>query len=122
MYKIFSKVLANRLKSILTKVVSEEQSNFVLGRAITDNVLIAFEAIHYMKRETRGNKGYYAFKTDISKAYDRINWKYMELILLKMGFTQKWVEWLVLCISSADFSVVVNDNLMKLEKPGHGLR
>lgn len=72
-YKILSKVLANPLKTILSKLVSQEQSTFVLYRAITDNVLISFEAIHYMKMKTMGKQGETALKIDISKAYERVN-------------------------------------------------
>jgi hypothetical protein len=49
-----SKLLANRLKQVIDKCISEEQSTFVVGRSITDNALIAIEIIHALKRRTRG--------------------------------------------------------------------
>lgn len=52
-YKMLAKVLANRLKLMLSGLVSLTHSAFVLGRSIMDNVLIAFECIHYLKRKTR---------------------------------------------------------------------
>ena len=55
-YKILAKVLANRLKLVLPKIISKFQSAFVLGHSILDNVLIAFEVFHYMKRKTRGKE------------------------------------------------------------------
>lgn len=70
LYKIVAKVLANRLQKILPTVISEEQSAFVPGRNITDNVLVAFELLHYMKRKKSGQEGELALKLDISKAYD----------------------------------------------------
>ena len=72
LYKIIAKVLANRLKAFLPVLIDESQSAFVPGRAITDNVLVAFELIHYMKRKSYGKVGDVALKIDISKAYDRI--------------------------------------------------
>jgi hypothetical protein len=61
--------MANRLRGILDEVISEEQSAFVLGRLITDNVLIAYECIHYL-RNKKGNLGACAIKLDMAKAYD----------------------------------------------------
>ncbi|PNX78269.1 CNGC5-like protein, partial [Trifolium pratense] len=74
LYKMISKLLANRLKSCLEKCVSEEQSAFIEGRSILDNALIAVEVIHALKRRTRGWKGELALKIDISKAYDKVDW------------------------------------------------
>lgn len=55
-YKICSKVIANRLRGFLDEIVAKEQSAFVLGRLITDNVLIAYECTHYLKRK-KGKSG-----------------------------------------------------------------
>jgi hypothetical protein len=77
LYKIISKMLANRLKSYLDKCVSEEQSAFIEGRSILDNAFIAIEVIHALKRRTRGTKGELALKIDISKAYDKVDWGFI---------------------------------------------
>ena len=69
-YKIISKVLANRLKQILPDIISPTHSAFVLGCLITDNVLVAYETLHTMHGRKKGNKGSLALKLDISKAYD----------------------------------------------------
>lgn len=67
-YKIVSKVLANRLKKILPEVINESQSAFVLGRQITDNVQVAFETMHCIDQKRKGKKGKMAIKLDMSKA------------------------------------------------------
>lgn len=56
-HKIFAKMLANRLKTILPQLVSESQSVLVLGRSIIENVLVALELLHYMKRKVNCKKG-----------------------------------------------------------------
>jgi hypothetical protein len=74
LYKVVSKLLANRLKGVLGKYISEEQSAFVEGRSIIDNALIAIEIIHCLKRRTKGAKGELTLKIDFSKAYDKVEW------------------------------------------------
>ncbi|KAF5480564.1 hypothetical protein F2P56_001303 [Juglans regia] len=71
-YKIISKVLANKLKLILPQIISPTQSAFVPGRLILDNVIMAFEAMHSMSSKVKGRQGYMSLRLDMSKAYDRV--------------------------------------------------
>ena len=71
-YKIIAKILANRLKFVLPVVISETQSAFVPGRLISDNIMLAYEVNHYMKRKRQGKHGTVVLKVDMSKAYDRM--------------------------------------------------
>lgn len=108
LYKILSKVLANRIKEVLPNLISENQSAFVPGRNITDNVLVAFELLHFMKRKNRGTDGEVALKLDISKAYDRVDWNYLRGRLKIMGFTEKWIKWVMLCVSTVTYMINFN--------------
>lgn len=73
LYKNFAKALANRLKVVLPNIISEYQSAFVPGRFIIDNFLATFEVLYFMKRKTKGKKGFSTLKIDINKAYDKVD-------------------------------------------------
>lgn len=68
-------------------MISDSQAAFVPGRSTTDNVIAAFEVIHYMKRKNPGNKRDVALKIDINKAYDRIDWGFLEKSCRASAFT-----------------------------------
>ena len=105
LYKIISKVLANRLKIVLNKCISESQSAFVPGRQIMDNVLIAQEVMHFLKNKKKGRVGYMALKLDMSKAYDRVEWKFVGRMMMRMGFCPIFVRWIMACVSSVSYSL-----------------
>ena len=109
-YKICSKVLANRLRVFLDEIISAEQSAFVPGRLITDNVLVAYECTHYLKRK-KGKTVACAIKLDMAKALDRVEWNYLRGIMLRLGFAESFVNTVMRCVTSVAFSVRVNGNL-----------
>ncbi|GAU16642.1 hypothetical protein TSUD_325920 [Trifolium subterraneum] len=122
LYKMISKVLANRLKCCLDKCVSQEQSAFVEGRSIIDNALIAIEFIHALKRKTQGRRGELTLKIDISKAYDKVDWGFLRGVMTKMGFTDVSIRWVMMCVSSVNYSVLMNYDRVGPISPGRGLR
>ena len=121
-YKLISKVLVNRLKKILSNVVFESQSAFLSGRLISDNVLVAFETLHYLKRKTQWKLGFMALKLDMSKAYDRVEWVFLEKIMKKLGFTDKLVTLIMSCLTSVSYAVLLNGQPVGNIKPTRGLR
>ncbi|XP_074271258.1 uncharacterized protein LOC141595186 [Silene latifolia] len=120
-YKLVSKVLANRLKTFLGDIVSENQSAFTPGRAISDNVMIAFEVFHYMK-SCRSSEGIMALKLDMAKAYDRVEWLFLRRVLITMGLDRDWVMRVMACVTSVTFSVLINGVPTEEFRPSRGLR
>ena len=121
LYKLLSKVLANRLKRVLHKCVSDNQSAFLSGRSILDNAMVAFEVVHHMRINRWKSNNYVALTLDISKAYDRIDWSYLKAVILRMGFATQWVQWIMMCVKSIDYSVIVNNNMVGPITAGRGL-
>lgn len=122
LYKIVAKALANRFKSVLPVIISENQSAFVLNRLITDNVMIAFEMIHNMKSNRSMNNGNCALKIDISKAYDMVQWDILKDMLMRFGFSLQWVKWLEMCFAEVSYSINFNRDWIGPIVPGMGLR
>jgi len=104
-YKLLSKVLARRLRSIIGNLISENQKAFVGGRQIIDAVLIANELI---VSRVKSGKPDVVCKLDIEKTYDHVNWDFLLYVMRRMGFGKKWIGWIRHCISSTSFVVLVN--------------
>jgi hypothetical protein len=120
-YKLCSKVLANILRLILDDIVSEEQSAFVPGRLIMNNVLIVYECIHYLWNK-KGKSGACAIKLDMTKAYDRVEWGYLHAIISVLSFLAGWCILIMKCVTSVIFLVRVNGVLSPMFKPTRGIR
>ncbi|XP_021602061.1 uncharacterized protein LOC110607253 [Manihot esculenta] len=83
--------MVNRLKYVMSFLIGSEQSSFVPGRQIMDNIVIYQEVFHSMNK-AKGVKGYMALKIDLEKAYDRLNWDFLELVLSNTGFSDAWIN------------------------------
>ena len=120
-YKIISKLLVDRLRGVLSSLISLTQSAFISGRWIAEKQLIVQEILHSFKiRKVKG--GFVAMKLDLQKAYDRVNWGFLKMVLTRFGFSSKFIGWIMECISSVSFSILVNGGMTKIFKPFRGLR
>ncbi|CAN1753153.1 Transposon TX1 uncharacterized 149 kDa protein [Linum perenne] len=122
LYRLVAKVLANRLKRVMPSCVGAEQSTFLKGRSISDNVLIDFETLHAVKIKQRTKQDLAVLKIDISKAFDRVKWGNLGSILRRLGFSQTRIGWMLMCVGLTNYRVLMNGEFREIVKPGRELR
>jgi len=120
-YKIISKILVNRMRPLLAKIIDPVQSAFVPKRSIHDNILLTHEIMNKFKH-MKGKKAWVALKLDMEKAYDRVEWPFLFAALRQLGFHQKWINWIKECVTTVSYSVIVNDEVCGFFHPTRGLR
>lgn len=121
-YKIISKLLAHRLRPVLTSIISENQSAFIPRRAISDSVLITHEVLHFLKASGAMKHCSMAVKTDMSKAYDRVEWSFIQKVLQRLGIHPMWIGLIMQCISTVTYSFLVNESPRGRVVPLRGIR
>lgn len=120
LYQVISKILANRLKKLLPRIILENQSVFVQGRLLMENVLLASELVKDNHKEKVSQ--WCVMKIDISKAFDSVQWSFVLKILSALGFPVRFIHWINLCITTPSFSVQVNGDLAGYFQSSRGLR
>jgi hypothetical protein len=118
-YKIISKIISIRLKDTLSQHISGEQFGFLKGRQIHEAIGVAQEGLHNMK--TKKLKGA-AIKIDLSKAFDRVNWLYIHMLLIHLGFDVAFTNWIMACLTSVSFSLLINGSVTSFFRAERGLR
>lgn len=120
-YKVIAKILVSRLMPLLANLVSPYQSTFIPDRWIAKNQLIVQELLHsFKRRKVKG--GFVAVKVDLQKAYDRVNWTFLKEVLIKFGFHEIFINWIMQCMSTVSFSILLNGGISKHFLPTRGLR
>ncbi|GJW77266.1 protein LAZ1 [Tanacetum coccineum] len=119
-YKCISKILTNHVIKGIKDVVSDNQSAFIPERRISDNILVTRELMHNYHNHRIPPRC--AFKIDIQKAYDTVDWAFLENILGWFGFPNAMIRWIMACVSSTSFSLCINGNIHGYFKGKWGLR
>lgn len=120
-YKVITKVLMNRLKSCIAKLVNLFKASFVSGCQVVDNIIITQEIVHSIRR-SKARKGGMMFKLDIEKAYDRVNWELLMETLEIFGFSFGIRKLIKTCVTTSTLAVLWNDERTKELCLSRGLR
>ncbi|PKU84741.1 integrator complex subunit 11 [Dendrobium catenatum] len=107
-YKIISKIIANRLKLVMPHIVKDNQSGFIKSRISTDHIILAQEILSYA---AKGKKSIFCAKFDIRKAFDTISREFILARLLQKGFHPLFISWIKSCIFDVKFSIVIKGSL-----------
>uniref|UniRef100_A0A803P7K6 Reverse transcriptase domain-containing protein n=1 Tax=Cannabis sativa TaxID=3483 RepID=A0A803P7K6_CANSA len=119
--KIITRIMAQRMRMIMDKVISPFQSAFIPGRWIADATLLGQEVVNTV-RKNKSKGGLMAIKMDMHKAYDRIEWPFLKTILRAHGFSSEVIKRIMLCVSSTSYAILLNGKPLKRCKPSRGLR
>lgn len=119
LYKIIAKIIANRLKPILSQHITFEQFAFLHHRQIHEAIATAQELSHTL--QIKKQKGM-ILKIDLSKAFDRANWLYLRLLLTHLGFPYEFIKWTMSCITDVSYNVLLNGEATPFFTSERGLR
>ena len=105
------------MKYVLQEIVCENQSAFVAKRLIIDNVLVTHEMMSRISRKKKGRCGEMALKLNMSKAYDRVEWVYLQQIMKRLGFHDEWISIVMKCVTSVTYAVRINGHPCGMIQP-----
>lgn len=121
-YKILSKVICNRLKSVLHDLIHPCQSAFLKGRLITDNIMLASDLLNQIHTSRGKRKKLAAFKIDFSKAFDRVSWTFLMALLSRMNFPPTLIHLIYHCLSTVEYHFMLNGQEIFHLEPNRGIR
>ncbi|XP_010696382.1 uncharacterized protein LOC104908909 [Beta vulgaris subsp. vulgaris] len=120
LYKCITKLISEKLNKILPNIVSYSQGAFVAGRSILHNALLCQDLVKFYNRKT--TRACCMMKLDLKKAYDTLNWQFLQQILEGVGFPIAFVQQIMTCVTTPKFSIMVNGSLSELFGAQRGLR
>ena len=118
-FKIFTKVATNRINAVAGSVVQPSQTAFIPGRNIMEGVMILHETIPELHTK---NLNCVLFKIDFEKAYNKVNWSFLQQVLRVKGFSSKWCRWIQSFVTGGSVGIKVNDDIGRYFQTRKGLR
>ncbi|XP_062109882.1 uncharacterized protein LOC133821750 [Humulus lupulus] len=120
LYKCISKMICSRLSEVLPHLISQNQGAFVRGRSLAHNILIFQDLIENYNRKNSSPRC--ALKIDLSKAYDTVDWCFLERLLIGFRFPIRFVQWVMVCLRGTSYVLMMNGRLQGGFKGVKGLR
>ncbi|KAF5454968.1 hypothetical protein F2P56_024593 [Juglans regia] len=112
-WEVVGEEVSNYALQVLNQGGSLTESAFVPGRVITNNILVAYEVLHSMDSRMKGKRGFMALKLNMSKAYDMVEWSFVEAVMIKMEFPPQWINLIQTYLTSVSYSILVNGEPQK---------
>ena len=103
-YKVITKSMINRLNEIMESSITPNQSSFILGRQIVDNIIIYQEVLHSIKK-LNSRKNYMLIKVNLEKAYDRLSWSFIQDMLEQVGLPISWIRNIMHCVGNLRMAI-----------------
>lgn len=110
------------MKPLMNKLIFPFQNGFVPGRQIGDSIMLPHELLHTMGKKRKSKQFYMALKLYIEKAYDRIEWNFLNLALVKANFDPFFINLIMTCVTTCSFKLKVKNMTSTVWKPYRGLR
>ncbi|XP_062113347.1 uncharacterized protein LOC133824478 [Humulus lupulus] len=120
LYKCISKMLCHRMIGILPKLINQNQGAFIKDRTLAHNVLILHVLLKGYKMKHSSPRC--LLKIDLSKAYDSIDWDFLENLLKALRFPGRFIRWIMICLRGASYCLMLNGCLHGSFQGGKGLR
>lgn len=119
-YKVIAQIYSNTISSVVPCLIFENQAGFVKGRLIHDVAMVGIDLLHHIyNRKSTQNM---ALKLDIVKAFDRINWTYLEFMLQKFNFPASVISIIMKCVTTTSIAIRFNGSITSYFHPSRGLR
>jgi hypothetical protein len=117
-FKVFTKVMTNRIALVAQKVIRPSQTAFLKGRNIMEGAIILYETLHEMHRKKLDGV---ILKLDFEKAYDKVDWKFLQQTMRMKGFSERWCKWIEQIVTGGSVAVKVNDEIGNFFQTKKGL-